>query len=88
MLDDYFWEITSGWMPYSARYWVRQWIHISVSLRRLLEFFNCRARRRHWQWHVLAGFCFLRYTSSCVLRRGESTGAGLKPVAIPQEQSL
>ena len=26
--------MTSRWMPYSALYLVRQWIHVSVSLRR------------------------------------------------------
>ena len=29
----FFWETTSGWMPYSDPSLVRQWIHISVSLR-------------------------------------------------------
>ena len=29
----FFWEMTSGWMPYSVPSSVRQWIHISVSLR-------------------------------------------------------
>ena len=31
-------EMTSGWIPNSALYLVRQWIHISVSLRRLVVF--------------------------------------------------
>ena len=29
----FFWEVTSGWMPYSDPSLVPQWIHISVSLR-------------------------------------------------------
>ena len=29
----FFWEMTSGWMPYSDPSLVRQWKHISVSLR-------------------------------------------------------
>ena len=37
-----FWEMTSGWIPYSARYLVRQWIHIYVSLRRLVGFHALR----------------------------------------------
>ena len=37
-----FWEMTSGWMPCSARYLVRQWIQIYVSLRRLVGFHALR----------------------------------------------
>ena len=29
----FFWEMTSGWMPYSDLSLLRQWIHFSVSLR-------------------------------------------------------
>ena len=35
---------------------VQQWMHVFVSLRRLLVYFStCGARRRRWQWYVLAG---------------------------------
>ena len=78
---DYFWEITSGWMPYSARYLVRQWIQVYVSLRRLLEYFICRARRRHWQWYVLAGFAGYDTPRAVFFDfRGDSTGAVLGQV--------
>ena len=58
----------------------RQWIHVCVSLRRLLEYLTCRARRRHLQWYVLAGFAgddTLRAVFFDVDARGDSTGAVL-----------
>ena len=35
---------------------VQHWIQVYVSLQRPLEYLTCRARRRHGQWYVLAGF--------------------------------
>ena len=81
-----FWEMTSAWTPYSAFYLVRQWIQVYVSLRRLLENFTCRARRRHWQWYVLAG-CAGYDTPRAVIFdvdvRGDSTGAVLGQGDMP-----
>ena len=51
-------------------------LHLALFLR-LLEYFICRSRRRHWQWYVLAGFA------------GYDTPRALFfDVAIPQVQSL
>ena len=58
----------------------RQWIHVCVSLRRLLEYLTCRARRRHLQWYLLAGFAgddTPRAVFFDVDARGDSTGAVL-----------
>ena len=93
VLDDV-WGITSGRMPYSARYLVRQWIQVYVSLRRLLEYFICRARRRHWQWYVLPGFAgydtprAVFFDVAILQVQFLDRLLCLKPVAIPQVQSL
>ena len=80
-----FWEMTSGWMLYSVRYLVRQWIQVYVSSRRLLVYFTCRARRRHLQWYVLAGFAGYdtpRAVFFDVDVRGDFTGAVLGQVIV------
>ena len=94
MLDDYFWEITSGWMPYSARYLVRQWIHSFRQFAEASGVFQLprssstlAVARAGW---VLLFTIHLELCSStwriyrCRLEaRGDSTGAVLVKVHMP-----
>ena len=51
-----FWEMTSRWMKYSALNLVRQWIQVSVSLRRLVSVSIYSAML------VLSGICYASVT--------------------------
>ena len=63
----------------------RQWIHVCVSLRRLLEYLTCRARRRHLQWYVLAstGAVLGQGVALAVEAHDDSTGAVLGQGDMP-----